>query len=92
MTQISLCCTNDSGTILDRRLVKISNLDEAREYAVDLIRSSTANANLRDSRKCRVHVQDELGHDIFVMPFWSTLRRPTLKSRLKAGLSLGGWR
>jgi hypothetical protein len=91
MSQVSFCCSNSRGTVLDRRVVEIDNLVAAREYAVEFIRSFSATTSVSNWRNYRLRVQDERGGDIFVMPFWSTLSRPTLASRLKAKLPLGTW-
>ena len=91
MSQVSFCCSNSQGAVLDRRVVEIDNLVAAREYAVGLIRSFSAMTPLGNWRSYRLRAQDERGADIFVMPFWSTLSRPTLTSRLKARLPLGTW-
>jgi len=91
MPQVFFRCSNSHGTVLDRRIVQIDDLFAAREYAVDFIRTFSAKCTLGNRRNDRLHVQDERGDDIFVMPFWSTVSRPTFASRLKARLPLSKW-
>lgn len=86
MPQVSFCCSNSHGDVVDRRLAEVDSLLQARDYAVALVRLLIAEDVMRDWRNCRLHVRDERGGDLFVMPFWSMLSRPTLKTRLKAGL------
>lgn len=86
MRQVSLCCSTSRGTVLDRRVADVNNLLEARQYATAFAQSLVASAAARDWRKCRVHVRDERGEELFVMPFWSTASKPGLKTRLRAAL------
>ena len=83
MPQVLFCCSNSRGTVLDRRVADVENLFEARKYAANVVRALAATATAHDWRKCRLHVQDERGKDIFVMPFWSTLSKPGLTTRLR---------
>lgn len=87
MLQIAFCCSNSRGTMFDRREAEVTDLFQAREYAITTIRSLIASAPLKDWRHCRLHAQDRMGQEIFVMPFWSILTKPQLKTRLIAALT-----
>lgn len=87
MPQVSFCCSNSRGILFDRREAEVNDLFQAREYAITTIRSLIATAPMKDWHHCRLHAQDELGEELFVMPFWSILTKPHLKTRLIAALT-----
>jgi hypothetical protein len=87
MRQVSFCCSTSRGTVLDRRVAEVKNLSEARRYAAAFARSVVATAAAQDWAKCRMHVRDERGDELFVMPFWSAASRPALTARLWAVLA-----
>lgn len=87
MRQVSFCCATSRGTVLDRRVAEVKNLFEARQHAAAFARLVVATAPAQDWRRCRLHVRDEKGAELFVMPIWSTASRPGLKSRLRAALA-----
>ncbi len=76
MAQLSFCCANSRGFLLDRREAEVTNLFEARDYAKEIVWWFLKTAHLQDWRSCRLHVRDQNGKDIFVMPFpWALGRR-----------------
>ncbi len=76
MAQISFCCANSQGYLLDRRVAEVDDLLAARNYAKEFVWSFMKTAQLQDWRSCRLHVRDQNGNDIFVMPFpWALGRR-----------------
>ncbi len=91
MAQVSFYCSNSHGLLLDQRVADVADLFEAREYATALVGSMMATGGLHDWRNCRLHVRDDVGKEIFVMPFWSILGRPALKQRPRAALTFGTW-
>ena len=76
MSQVHLHCSNAQGNVFDHRVVDVSDLIEAREYATCVARSLIGTPNLRDWRSCLLHVNDDLGEELFVMRFSSVLGRP----------------
>jgi len=86
MRRVSFCCSTSRGTVLDRRVADVKSLFEARQYAAAVARSLIANTATQDWRRCRLHVRDEQGEELFVMPFWSMTDRPGLTTRLRAAL------
>ena len=76
MAQISLSCSNSRGMLLDRQTIQVEDLLEACDYATAMARSLLATASLEDWRRCRLDVCDDLGVEIFVMPFSSILGKP----------------
>ena len=87
MRQVSFCCATSRGTVLHRCVAEVKNLSEARRYAAAFARSIVAAAAAQDWAKCRMHVRDEQGDELFVMPFWPAASRPGLKARLRAALA-----
>lgn len=76
MAQVSFCCANARGYLLDRRVADVNNVFEARDYAKELVWSLIKTAGLEDWRSCRLHVRDQKGQEIFVMPFaWALGKR-----------------
>jgi len=76
MAQISLSCSNSRGMLLDQQTIQVEDLLEACDYATAMARSLLASASLEDWRRCRLDVCDDLGVEIFVMPFSSILGKP----------------
>lgn len=76
MAQISFSCSNSTGSLLDRKLAQVDDLLEACEYATGIARSLIGTVSLEDWRRCRLHVCDDLGEEIFVMPLSSMLGKP----------------
>lgn len=76
MTQVSFQCSSSHGSFLGCTVAEVDDLFEAREYAMGVVRSLIGTANLRDWRDCSLHVCDDLGDELFVVPFSSVLGRP----------------
>ncbi len=73
MTQVSLRCSTARGGVLDRRAANVENLVDARDYAMRVARSLIAIPNSRDWRDCCLSVLDDLGDELFVIPFSSII-------------------
>ncbi len=69
-------CSNAQGGLIDARRVEVEDIFEARDYAKAIARSLMSTPNLRDWRKCCLHVSDDLGQEILVVPFSSILGKP----------------
>ena len=76
MAQVYFHCSNSNGRLLDRRIAEVDDLFEARDYAVAVARSLIAGPDLQDWRNCRLRVWDDLGEEIFEMPFLSVVGKP----------------
>ncbi len=75
MTLASFHCSNAQGNLFDARVVEVDNLFEARDYAKAVARSLLLTPNSRDWRGCCMHVLDDLGEEIFVLPLSSMVGR-----------------
>lgn len=87
MARVCFSCSNSSGAVLDRREAELKDLLEAREYGTALVQSLFPAVASAGWRRCRLHVRDEQGAEIFVMPFWPALGKPRLKSRIKTAFA-----
>ena len=73
MAQIYFHCSNTQAVLMDRHGTSVSDLIEACEEATSRVRSLIASASLEDWRDWALHVIDEDGDEIFVLPFASLL-------------------
>ena len=73
MTQVYFHCSNTQGVLVDRRGTSVVDLMEAIEAATNVVRSRVAEPSLIDWRDWTLHVSDEAGEEIFVLPFASVL-------------------
>ena len=76
MAQVFFHCSNTEGVWVDRRGAAVGNLTEAREQAALVVRSLLMAPSAEDWRDWVLHVSDELGEEIFAMPFASMLGKP----------------
>lgn len=76
MAELHFRCSNTYGRVLDGRVAEMDDLSEACEYATRIARSLIATPNLRDWRDFSLRVSDDLGEEVFVVPFWSILGKP----------------
>lgn len=76
MTNISIQCSTGRGSLLDRRVAVVDDIVDARDYAVRVARSLVAIPNSRDWRECWLKVVDDLGDELFVVPFASIIGKP----------------
>jgi hypothetical protein len=73
MAQVYFRCSNPDGVLLDQRRAAVRDLVEAREHAALVVQSLIKTPNLLDWRGWSMHVSDDLGEEIFVVPFASLL-------------------
>jgi hypothetical protein len=76
MAQVYFHCSNSEEIWVDRRGAAVGNLAEAREQAVVVERSFIMAPNVEDWRGWVLHVNDDLGEEIFAVPFASLLGKP----------------
>ena len=75
MAQVYFRCSNPEGVLLDQHgaAAAVRDLVEAREHAAIVVQSLIEIPNLQDWRGWSLHVSDDLGEEIFVVPFASLL-------------------
>jgi hypothetical protein len=76
MTQVYFHCTNAKKVLVDHHGAVVDDLAEARDHAAKVVRSLTATRSLEDWRSWVLHVNDDLGEELFIVPFAFVLGKP----------------
>ena len=76
MTHVYFHCTSAERVLLDPSGIDVEDLVEAHERAVQAVRQFISSTGPNDWRAWTLHVSDEDGEDIFLMPFSTVLGRP----------------
>jgi hypothetical protein len=76
MTQVYFHCSNTKKVFVDRSGVVVDDLAEARDHATRVVRSFTNELSLEDWRDWVMHVSDDQGDELFVVPFAFVLGKP----------------
>jgi hypothetical protein len=76
MTPVYFHCSNPERVMLDPRGSDVEDLTEARDCAVRVVREFVTSRGPDDWRAWTMHVSDEDGEEIFVMPFAYVLGQP----------------
>ena len=69
MTHVYFHCSNSKEMLVGRCGAAVDNLAEARVHAAGVVRSLTAARSHEDWRGWILHVNDDLGDELFVAPF-----------------------
>ncbi len=76
MTQVYFHCSNTQKVFVDRRGAVVDDLGEARDHATCVVQSFTSERNPEDWRDWVLHVSDNQGDELFVVPFTFVLGKP----------------
>jgi hypothetical protein len=76
MTQVYFHCSNTKKVFVDRRGAVVNDLVEARDRATYVAQSFTNERSLEDLRDWVLHVSDDRGDELFVVPFTFLLGKP----------------
>ena len=78
MAQVYFHCSCSSAreVLIDRRGADVGDLVEARDRASRVVQLLIAEPGQEDRRNWLVHVSDDLGEEIFVVPFVSVFGKP----------------
>jgi len=76
MTQGYFHCSNTKKVFVDRRGAVVDDLAEARDHATRVVQSFTSERSLEDWRDWVLHVSDDQGDELFVVPFTFVLGEP----------------
>ena len=90
MTQLYFHCSNTKEVLVDRRGVVVDDLTQARDHAASVVRSLTRARSLEDWRVWVLHVSDDLGDELFVVPFAFVLGKPHRNRHARAWSSPAG--
>jgi Domain of unknown function (DUF6894) len=76
MTHVFFHCASAERVLLDQNGSDVEDLVEAHERAKQIVREFITSGTPDDWRTWTMHVSDENGEDIFLMPFAYVLGRP----------------
>jgi hypothetical protein len=76
MAQIFLHYATPRGVRLNQCVAGVNDLTELRAYAVQSVQQLIATPSLEDWRHWVLHVRDDLGAELFAVPFASLLGKP----------------
>ena len=76
MTQVYFRCSNPKEVLVDRCGAVVDDLAEARDHATRVVESFTCERSLDDWRDWVLHVSDDRGDELFVVPFIFVLGKP----------------
>ena len=76
MTQVYFHRSNTKKVFLDHLGSVVNDLAEARDHATRLVQSFTNERSLEDWRDWVLHVSDDQGDELFVVPFVFILGKP----------------
>ena len=76
MTHVYFHCSSADRVLLDSDGSDVEDLVEAHERAKQIVREFVSTQTPDDWRTWTMHVSDENGEDIFLVPFTYVLGRP----------------
>ena len=76
MTQVYFLCSNTKKFFVDQFEVVVDDLADARDHATRVVQSFTNERSLEDWRDWVLHVIDDQGDELFVVPFTFVLGKP----------------
>jgi hypothetical protein len=76
VTHVYFHCSSARGTLIDQYGAAVDNLVEARDHAARVVRSLMMAHSAKDCRDWVLHVSDDVGVEIFVVPFAFVLGKP----------------
>ena len=76
MAQVYFHCSNSEEIWIDRGGAAVGDLAEAHEHAAIVVHSLIMTPSEEDWRGWVLHVSDDLGEEIFDVPFASVLGKP----------------
>ena len=76
MTQVYFRCSNTKKVFVDYRGAVVDDLAEAHDHATSVVRSFANERSLADWGDWVLHVSDDQGDGLFVVPFTFVLGKP----------------
>ena len=76
MTHVYFHCSSGNEVLVDRCGAMVDDLAEAHDHATCVVRSLIVARGLEDWRGWVLHVSDDLGDELFVVPFVFVLGKP----------------
>jgi hypothetical protein len=76
MLQVLFHYSTPRGAVSSQSVVEVDDLPELREYAERFVQTLIAAPALEDWRNWVLHVSDDLGREVFSMPFSTMIGKP----------------
>ena len=76
MTHVYFQCSCDRGILIDQYGTAVANLVEARDHVAGVVQFLIMAHSAKDCRDWVLHVSDDVGVEIFVVPFAFVLGKP----------------
>lgn len=76
MTHVYFHCSNEDEIFLDKRGTEVEDLVEAHQRAAQVVQEFVHTHGPYDWRTWTLHVSDEDGEELFLMPFSCMLGKP----------------
>jgi len=76
MTQVFFHCSNTKKVFLDHSGAVVNDLAEARDHATRVVQCFTNERSAEDWRDWALHVSDDQGDELFIVPFALVLGKP----------------
>ena len=76
MTQVYFHCSNTKKVFVDYRGAVVEDIAEARDHATRIVQSFANTRSVEDWRNWVLHVSDDQGDELFVVPFTFVLGKP----------------
>ena len=76
MAQVFLHYATPQGIVLNQSLTRVNDLTELRAYAVQSVQNLISAPSDEDWRHWVLHVRDDLGSELFAVPFASLIGEP----------------
>ena len=76
MTQVYFHCSNSKKVFVDYSGAVVGNMAEARDHATRVVHSFTNERSPEDWSHWVLHVSDDQGDELFVVPFAFVLGKP----------------
>ena len=75
MAHVYFHCSNTGCALLSYGEAQVADLTEAREQAARMVRALIGAPGPEDWRQWMLHVSDDLGEELFALPFKSVMGR-----------------
>lgn len=76
MARVYFHCSGTQEVLVDRRGSELDGMSDMHQHAVLVAQSLLATSGAEDWRDWMVHVSDEEGEELFLLPFSTVLGRP----------------
>jgi hypothetical protein len=76
MAQVYFHYSNADGALVDRRGTVLDNLADLNDCAMGVVQSLISVPSAEDWRQWVLHVSDDQGEELFVLPFTKLLGKP----------------